>query len=1086
MVSTKLIWPPNCMPSTTETRTNRRNHPFPCVLAALAVILFLLIPLQTSIASRTPEWQQSVRYQMDLTLDESTRSIGGDAHITYTNNSPDTLGTLWFRLAPAALQGGSVVDTIAMRGRHAHWTRQAPETWGDLHVGIVQARDMRQVTFEQDFSIGQLQIDPPLLPGDSVGFTLPFVTTLPTGGSQSRMGYTQGQFKGAYWYPLICPYTPEFGWTVNRYFGTAEAYGEFADYTINYTVPYKYIIASTGELINEAEVLPPERLHGLSLDNPDPIRVPIGEKADSLVTWTFQANQVPDVAFAMDPNFLIDRIDFGHFEAWSFSRRDSDDDWSNAAEVAGWTIIELEKIYGKYPWPRVQASYSWSAMEYPMLTLMTSSNPRFVQVMIHEVVHNYTPMILQSNSVDEQWIDEGFTTFLEHHLLEKYEGTVYNKYRTYTRGLFSKEMIVRDDDVRGRRPYLEAVLAGEDLPMVRASDTADDYPLLRVSSYYKTPVMLNTLRSVIGEDAFWRGFRILYERHALTHVSGDDIVSSFEDASGRSLKWFFDQFMYSADDLDYALRNVEQVIDAQGARFEFDVERVGGIRLPITLGIVSEAGDTLKGVIPFLPTDKILPGYEVWGTWDQLHMPNNRIHLEIELPTSAKRRTIMLDPDGLWTDRNPDDNMSPRNDPELVFDPVFVPIELKPVDRWQATFSPTVGYNQATSVMAGIATRGSYIDLADIWMFDFLLPYEGFQDYLPQARFGFARQLNRNFGPTYATLYAGQMHGDGWAEAGLLRSWRSWSSWFQRGTVSMKVGFWDRDASRLAATLSAPAAVYNSKTGRYSQASAVPQSRGSINHASQDLGTAYLRFKAEFSGSGYRNSWTHHFHWTVGLDPSYQVATWWYDKQKQVNYGWTLGVETRSVISANDPPARFIDSAGGGSAYDLLGNPLFGGSWTASGHRQHVSDIPRPYSPASLSSILGTTESNFFIIHRLSQSHKLPGFMRKTGQVHVDRFLNCLRIGLFEAGYILDNGLDPVSFAGVEDLEISADFGAEAGVEIQLKDLYGVTMSARFAPVYTSRRSYNSSFEELENWTGDEWWDNVVIYVNLDLDPYFR
>jgi len=79
-----------------------------------------------------------------------------------------------------------------------------------------------------------------------------------------------------------------------------------------------------------------------------------------------------------------------------------------------------------------------------------------------------------------------------------------------------------------------------------------------------------------------------------------------------------------------------------------------------------------------------------------------------------------------------------------------------------------------------------------------------------------------------------------------------------------------------------------------------------------------------------------------------------------------------------------------------------------------------------------------------------------------------------------------VSFAGVEDLEISADFGAEAGVEIQLKDLYGVTMSARFAPVYTSRRSYNSSFEELENWTGDEWWDNVVIYVNLDLDPYFR
>ncbi|MCB2210826.1 hypothetical protein KQI52_01800 [bacterium] len=1026
-----------------------------------------------------------MNYDIDVTLIDSLRSMTGTATITYVNHSPDELDVLWFHLPPAALQGGSVVDQTRMRSRDKHWSRQPEATWGDLKVGQVRSLDGRTASFDQDYSIGQLHLDPPIQPGDSASFVLPFTTRFPTGGSQSRMGYSRGQYKGAYWYPQICPYTPEFGWTVNRYFGTGEAYGEFGDFTIRYTVPYKYIIASTGELVNESEVLPPERMKGLTLGNPFPTPIPEGEEGVRPITWIFQADQVPDVTFAMDPKFLIDRVDFGHFEAWSFSRRDQTDDWSDAAEVCGWTIQQLEEIYGPYPWPRVQASYSWSAMEYPMLTLMSWSSPQYVQVMIHEVVHNYTPMILHSNSQDEQWIDEGFTTYLEHVLLTKYEGTEVNKYRTYSRGLFSEEMIVRDADVRGQRPYLEAVLAGEDLPMVRASDTADDYPLLRVSSYYKGPVMLNTLRGVIGDEAFWRGFKILYQRHALTHVSSDDVVSSFEDASGQSLKWFFDQFLYSAVDLDYALENVDLDRNPSGGNtLRFTVHRKDEMKIPPLIGVITTDGDTLRGAVPFLPTDVVPEGYEAWGSWDQWHMPNARIRIEVQLPGDMKPAAILLDPDGFWTDRDPANNHWPWQAPKLAFDPILTPQPLPDLERWQMNVSPAMGYNLDTRLMAGLSVRGSYLEREDILLADVLIPSNNIDTYLPQYRVGFATPINRDFGPTYGTVYFGNMHGDAWGEIGLRRSWRKWNSSINRITWSIKAGSWERYNSTLNATLSAPGSERGTLiTGSNPLARvAVPPA---LNHqyASQAGATPYLRAKANFAGRFGRIPWKEELHWTIGLDDDFNVATWSIELAGSLPLGWELGTEARASVANGSAPARFIDAPGGAAPYEVMGSPLYGGAWNTvdlnlppvrSPQSAHYSRLPRPHAPASLASDLGAVYTDRFLALRFSQLNKLPQLLRRTGQVHVDRFLDRIRLGIFESGML---------FRNIRSNDVA--FGGELGVEAGLVDFYGLSFSARLAPVYASD-DYERTLDEIHSWTGQDFLDHTVVYVNLNLDPYFR
>lgn len=152
-----------------------------------------------------------------------------------------------------------------------------------------------------------------------------------------------------------------------------------------------------------------------------------------------------------------------------------------------------------------------------------------------------------------------------------------------------------------------------------SADVAEEYPIFRVSVYYKTTVMLNALRAIISENAFWKGFRIYYEEHKLSLVTEDDMIDSFEKAAGRPLRWFFDQYLYSSEDIDYSIRTVPDNLDDDSTRLL--IRRKGGVRLPLHLAVVQQPGDTSFYEVPFLPSDPELPGYERLGFWNQLHNP---------------------------------------------------------------------------------------------------------------------------------------------------------------------------------------------------------------------------------------------------------------------------------------------------------------------------------------------------------------------------------------------------------------------------------------------------------------------------------
>ena len=1000
-----------------------------------ASLLCVILPAASFSASR---WDQRVNYQMDVYLRDATHSVNATASITYINNSPDTLEVIWFRLPPAALRDDAPLEQISYRGVR-HRLRNVPEKeWGNLVVHSASS-DNRPAEFVQDGSVGRLNVSPGILPGDSLRFKLDFTTKFPTGGAQSRIGYNEGQYKGAYWYPMVCPYTSQYGWTVNRYFGTAEAYGEFGDYDVRYHVPNRFIVASTGELVNQDEVLPSGRLAGLAFDNPNPAPVPTGEEGDRAVVWHYQAHSVTEVAFAMDPKFLIDRKDFGTFESWAFVRRGRQDKWSDAAAVMGWTIQQLEQIYGPYPWPRVMMTDSWSGMEYPMLTMMSSTSPRYHYFLMHEVIHNYTPMIIHSNTVDAQVFDEGFTTFVEHQLAEQYAGTPWDKITDVYRGPFMKEMKLRDDWERGLRPYFDAVLAGEDLPMVRGADVAEDYPLLRASTYYKTPVMLNALRYDVGEEKFWAGMREYYRRGAMHHIDETDVIDAFSDAAGEPLGWFFKPFLYSSGDIDYGVDRFRVVKAGSGWNVRFRVTRPCDIRLPLRMGVVLANGDTLRGEISFLPSDPPLPGYERWGSWDQPHEPDHSREFEVTVASVVKPIELVIDPDRLLADRDPRNN-STRIQAVSRFDLGLFPVAPDRMDKSTLRFSSVVGYAKGHGALAGVNVSYGWMKTLSRTQLQFLSESD-----LPGSfrtlRVGASNPLPTGFGPLTGVVYAGRMFQERWYEGGVDAKWRVWYP--ERGsfTAKLRVGHWE-DRPFKSPLLSTSYLVVQLENSR-------PEGFGSSSTADITLATS-LR----------TNGW---FALDAAHQAIYDLAAWSNTPVIHWFRNFDFEVSERYVSQVGSIPNPFVAGPTFGMRYGVLGSPIAGSSWRSNG--------PYVDRPAILLNDRGMIFGNQMAALGFRLDWSPGSLFSPYTDTFFSRSVNFFHLGLWGSG-------NTILFRG-QDTEAVFNLG----VDVKFVHLYGVTVRVALPLMVHSTLENEPTYTELRQ---VDWDQDVRVMISLDPGLFVR
>ena len=398
-------------------------------------------------------WQQNVDYLIDVRIDDDKQHLSGTEKITYKNNSSDTLRYLWLQLdanirqphSDAVLaQTAGDMDRLAFKQFRSMLARETFE--GGLNItDCIDAVSEKPLTFKIVKTMMRVDLPGDLKTGESVSFQIKWDYNINNSKLvRGRTGYEYFEDDGNYiyemaqWFPRMCAYTDVTGWQHKQFMGRGEFTLEFGNYEVNITVPSDHIVAATGELQNLEEVLTEQQRQRMdeALKSDKPVFIVTPEEAqenqaeasDETKTWQFKAVNVRDFAFATSRKFIWDAMQYSlptnEVLCMSFYPNEGEPLWSKYSTHA---IAHTLKVYSKYtfdyPYPvAISVNGPVGGMEYPMICF---NGPRpekdgtyskrikygLISVIIHEVGHNYFPMIVNSDERQWTWMDEGLTTF---------------------------------------------------------------------------------------------------------------------------------------------------------------------------------------------------------------------------------------------------------------------------------------------------------------------------------------------------------------------------------------------------------------------------------------------------------------------------------------------------------------------------------------------------------------------------------------------------------------------------------------------------------------------------------------------------
>jgi hypothetical protein len=367
----------------------------------------------------------------------------------------------------------------------------------------------------------------------------------------------------AQWFPRLAAFTDVTGWQHKQYLGQGEFTLEFGDYLVRITAPADHIVAATGELQNPNEVLSDmqrERLEQartaqqpVLIVTPEEAKENEKEKTDQLKTWIFRAEAVRDFAFATSRKFIWDaqghRVNDNFVMAMSYYPNEGNPLWSKYSTHA---IIHTLNVYSRYtfdyPYPvAISVNGPVGGMEYPMIcfngprpkedgTYSASTKYDLITVIIHEVGHNYFPMIVNSDERQWSWMDEGLNTFLQYLAEQEWE-------QDYPSQRGEPELIV---------PYMQST---NQVPIMTNSDSIMQFG---PNAYSKPATALNILReTILGRELFDFAFKEYARRWKFKRPMPADFFRTMEDATARDLDWFWRGWFYTTDHVDIALEKID-------------------------------------------------------------------------------------------------------------------------------------------------------------------------------------------------------------------------------------------------------------------------------------------------------------------------------------------------------------------------------------------------------------------------------------------------------------------------------------------------------------------------------------------------
>jgi len=531
-------------------------------------------------------WQQQADYVINAELNDQNQSITGSEVITYHNNSPDALTYLWLQLDQNInAEGNNTTKTTNNSVRDSVDTRSFSATLNlyDFDGGfkIKSVKDATGKALPYTINQTMMRIDLPksLGAGQKMSLSIEWSfnindrmkNTTPNDG-RSGMEYFPEDDNYLYiiaqWFPRMCVYDDVVGWQNKQFLGQGEFTLNFGNYEVNLTVPADHIVGATGMVKNVKEVLTAEqyaRFEKAKTTFDKPVIICTQEeavqrektKSTAKKTWRFVAENVRDFAFATSRKFIWDAMAVKVGDktplAMSYYPKEGNPLWEKESTIAVKnTLVTYSKYSINYPYPQATSVHAASlGMEYPMIcfnfgrpnkdgTVSDRTKWGMIGVIIHEVGHNFFPMIINNDERQWTWMDEGLNTFVQ--------------YRTEVENYPDKPI--------GRGPAANIV------PYMKGN--ADLQRPLMVNSesvvrsnfgneqYAKTATALNILReTVMGPELFDKAFREYAERWAFKHPKPADFFRTLEDASAVDLDWFWRGWFYTTDNCDVSLDDVK-------------------------------------------------------------------------------------------------------------------------------------------------------------------------------------------------------------------------------------------------------------------------------------------------------------------------------------------------------------------------------------------------------------------------------------------------------------------------------------------------------------------------------------------------
>ncbi len=528
-------------------------------------------------------WQQKADYKIKVELDDENQRITGSEAVTYYNNSPSDLRYLWIQLdqnVRAEDNFGSQTSTAALPATISQiGTTQAQRALGDsgfdggFKLMTVQDAKGNDLTYLVNKTMMKITLPEPLKSGDSFSFNIDWwynVNDRATLGGRS--GYEYFKEDGNYlytiaqFYPRMAVYDDFNGWQNKQFMGSGEFALTFGDYEVEITVPADHIVASTGMLQNPKDVLTRQEQNRFdrakkSFDKPVIIvtqaeaEAKEKKKANGKSTWVYKAENVRDFAFASSRKFIWDaqavKVGENTPLAMSYYPKEGNPLWERESTKAVVnTLINYSEMTIDYPYPVAISVHAASiGMEYPMICFNFGRprpdgsyddfiKTRMVYVIVHEVGHNFFPMIINSDERQWAWMDEGLDSFLEYLTMKKYYPDLpYNSN--------SPEAIV--PYMKGSKDFMRPIMTNPEQSLQ-----------LGPEAYSKPSAALVVLREqVMGPELFDQAFKEYARRWAFKHPKPADFFRTMEDASAVDLDWFWKGWFYSTDNVDIEVADVK-------------------------------------------------------------------------------------------------------------------------------------------------------------------------------------------------------------------------------------------------------------------------------------------------------------------------------------------------------------------------------------------------------------------------------------------------------------------------------------------------------------------------------------------------